>query len=77
MLAGFTVQLPPLNALRAFEAVARLGSFQAAGEALFVTQSAISHQIRNFEDWLGAPLFERAGNKTRLLPHGAELARAL
>ena len=71
------MQLPPLNALRAFEAVARLGSFQAAGAALFVTQSAISHQIRNFEDWLGAPLFERVGNKTKLLPHAEDLARAL
>lgn len=68
---------PPLNALRAFEAAARLGSFKAAADALFVTQSAISHQIRNFEDWLGAPLFEREGNRTRLLPHGAELARTL
>ena len=35
---------PPLNALRAFEAVARLGSFNAAAKALFVTQSAVSHQ---------------------------------
>lgn len=68
---------PPLNALRAFEAVARLGSFRAAAEALFVTQSAVSHQIRNVEQWLGKPLFERIGNRTRLLPHGAELARSL
>jgi LysR family transcriptional regulator, glycine cleavage system transcriptional activator len=68
---------PPLNALRAFEAVARLGSFRAAAEALFVTQSAVSHQIRNVEEWLGRPLFEREGNRTRLLPHGADLARSL
>ena len=68
---------PPLNALRAFEAVARLGSFKAAAEALFVTQSAISHQVRHFEDWLGTPLFEREGNRARLLPHGADLGRAL
>jgi len=68
---------PPLNALRAFEAVARTGSFRAAAEALFVTQSAVSHQIRNVEDWLGKPLFEREGNRTRLLPHGADLARSL
>jgi LysR family transcriptional regulator, glycine cleavage system transcriptional activator len=67
----------PLNALRAFEAVARLGSFRSAADALFVTQSAISHQVRNFEEWLGKPLFEREGNRTRLLPHGAELARSL
>lgn len=68
---------PPLNALRAFEAVARLGSFRAAAETLFVTQSAVSHQIRNVEDWLGKPLFEREGNRTKLLPHGADLARSL
>lgn len=69
--------LPPLNALRAFEAVARLGSFKAAADALFVTQSAISHQIRNFETWLGGPLFAREGNRTILLPHGLELANIL
>lgn len=68
---------PPLNALRAFEAVARLGSFRAAAEELFVTQSAVSHQIRNVEAWLGKPLFEREGNRTRLFPHGADLARSL
>ena len=68
---------PPLNALRAFEAVARFGSFKAAADALFVTQSAISHQVRHFEDWLGTPLFEREGNRARLLPHGADLGRAL
>ena len=68
---------PPLNALRAFEAVARLGSFRAAAEVLFVTQSAVSHQIRNIEEWLGQPLFEREGNRTRLLPHAVELARSL
>ena len=67
----------PLNALRAFEAVASLGSFRAAAEALFVTQSAVSHQIKNVEEWLGRSLFEREGNRTRLLPHGADLARSL
>lgn len=69
--------LVPLNALRAFEAVARLGSFKAAAEALFVTQSAVSHQVRNLELWLGRPLFGREGNQNRLLPHGADLARSL
>jgi DNA-binding transcriptional LysR family regulator len=68
---------PPLNALRAFEAVARLGSFRAAADALCVTQSAVSHQIRNVEDWLGQPLFEREGNRTRLLPHAMDLAHSL
>lgn len=69
--------MPPLNSLRAFEAVVRLGSFKAAADALFVTQSAISHQIRNLEIWLGQPLFQREGNHTRVLAHGAELASSL
>lgn len=68
---------PPLNALRAFEAVARLGSFRAAANALCVTQSAVSHQVRNLEEWLGKPLFEREGNRARLLPHGLDLANSL
>lgn len=74
---GQSVSTPPLNALRVFEAVARTGSFRAAADALCVTQSAVSHQIRHLETWLGSPLFEREGNRTRLLPHGAELSRAL
>ncbi|WP_415183920.1 LysR substrate-binding domain-containing protein [Phaeovulum sp.] len=68
---------PPLNALRTFTTVARLGSFRAAAEALCVTQSAISHQIRNIETWFGTPLFEREGNRIRIFPHGEELARRL
>lgn len=71
------MRIPPLNALRAFEAVARLGSFRAAADALCVTQSAISHQVRNLEMWMGKPLFEREGNRTRLLPHGRDLAGSL
>ena len=67
----------PLNALRSFEAVARLGSFNAAAKALFVSQSAISHQVRHLEDWLGQPLFDRSGARSRLLPHGHNLARDL
>jgi LysR family transcriptional regulator, glycine cleavage system transcriptional activator len=67
----------PLNALRVFEAAARRGSFSAAAEELCVTQSAVSHQIRQFEDWLGGPLFAREGNRIRLLPHGEALAKTL
>lgn len=52
-------RLPPLNALRAFEAAARHLSFTKAAEELNVTQAAISHQIRALEDWLGLPLFKR------------------
>ncbi len=51
--------LPPLHTLPAFEAAARLGSFQAAAEALNLTPSAVSHRIRLLEDHLGQPLFER------------------
>lgn len=68
---------PPLNALRVFEVVARTESFRAAADELCVTQSAVSHQVRHLESWLGVPLFERHGNHTKLLAHGAELADAL
>lgn len=67
----------PLNALRAFEAVVRTGSFKAAADQLFVTQSAISHQIRHLEDWFGTHLFDRSGNRPQPLPQAQELARAL
>lgn len=71
------MSLPPLNALRAFEAVARAGSFRAAAESLFVTQPAISHQVRHLEDWLGALLFDRGGRLPVLTPRGEALARDL
>ena len=56
----------PLTALRAFESAARLLSFKAAAEELSVTPTAISHQIRVLEDWLGVALFERLPRKVRL-----------
>lgn len=65
----------PLNAVRAFDAVVRAGSFKAAAERLCVTQSAVSHQVRHLEDWLGRPLFDRTGPRPRLLPEGEDLAR--
>lgn len=52
-------KLPPLNALRAFEAAGRLGSLKEAAAQLHVTNGAISQQVRLLEAWLGAPLFER------------------
>ncbi|UEM06377.1 transcriptional regulator GcvA [Skermanella rosea] len=52
-------RLPPLNAIRAFEAAARHLSFTRAAEELNVTQAAISHQIKGLEDVLGVPLFRR------------------
>ena len=52
-------RLPPLNALRAFEAAARHLSFTRAAEELHVTQAAVSHQVKALEERLGAPLFVR------------------
>ena len=51
--------LPPLNALRAFEAIARHASFSRAAEELHVTPAALSHQIRGLEEQLGIALFHR------------------
>ncbi|MEM1199377.1 MAG: LysR substrate-binding domain-containing protein [Pseudomonadota bacterium] len=50
---------PPLNALRALEAAARLGSFKAAGDELCVSAGAIAQHIKSLEAWAGAPLFQR------------------
>ncbi|KGJ02070.1 LysR family transcriptional regulator, glycine cleavage system transcriptional activator [Paracoccus halophilus] len=69
--------LPPLNALRAFDAVVRSGSFRAAAELLFVTQPAISHQVKHLEDWLGVPLFDRGGRVPVLNQRGEALSREL
>lgn len=65
-----TAQLPPLNPLRAFEAAARLMSFKKAADELFVTPSAISHQIRTLEERLRVPLFARDGNNLALTAAG-------
>jgi LysR family glycine cleavage system transcriptional activator len=54
-------RLPPLNALRAFEAAARRASFLSAAHELSVTPSAVSHQVKALEDWAGMPLFVRDG----------------
>lgn len=63
-------RLPPLNALRAFEAAARLLSFSEAADELHVTQGAVSRHIRGLEDWLGRPLFERLHRRVELTPAG-------
>lgn len=63
-------RLPPLNALRAFEAAARLGGFTAAAEELHVTPAAISHQIKALEDWLETPLFRRLNREVQLTRAG-------
>ncbi|MEM7225373.1 MAG: LysR substrate-binding domain-containing protein [Pseudomonadota bacterium] len=63
-------QLPPLPALRAFEAAARLGSFTAAARELNLTQAAVSHQVRTLESHLGFALFERLARSLRLTDMG-------
>lgn len=65
-----TRRLPPLTALRAFEAAARHGSFTRAALELHVTQTAISHQVKQLEAWLDLPLFERYGHTLNLTPQG-------
>lgn len=52
-------RLPSLNALRAFEAAGRHGNFSSAARELFVTHASISRHVRQLEEWLGRPLFER------------------
>ncbi len=66
-----TRQLPPLNALRAFEAAARLESFTRAADELHVTQGAISRHVRKLEDQLGCELFVRDPRGLALSTAGA------
>lgn len=66
--------LPPLNAIRAFAAAARLGSFAKAAIELHVTHWAVGKQIRLLEDWMGFPLFRRRPRQVVLTDEGAELA---
>jgi len=66
-------RLPPLNALRAFEAGARHLSFTKAAEELFVTQAAVSHQVKLLEQNLGVALFRRMTRKLALTAEGRQL----
>ena len=66
--------LPPLTALRAFEAAARNLSFARAAQELSVTPAALSFQIKNLEDHLGAPLFHRLNRAVTLTEAGRVLA---
>ena len=66
-------RLPPLNALRAFEAAARHLNFSRAADELAVTPGAVSQQIQNLEDYVGAALFKRTP-KGLLLTDAAQMA---
>jgi LysR family transcriptional regulator, glycine cleavage system transcriptional activator len=66
--------VPPLNAVRAFEAAARHGSFKQAAAELGVTHGAVSRQVHLLEDWLGRPaLFRRLSQGVALTPAGEVL----
>ncbi len=66
-------RLPPLNALRAFEAAARLGSFTKAADELAVTQGAISRQVHALEDHFATALFNRGHRSVTLTKAGSRL----
>ena len=65
-------RLPPLNALRAFEASARLGSFVAAAAELRVSAAAVSQQVRRLEQYLDTPLFQRLARGLTLTDQGRD-----
>ena len=65
--------LPPLRALHYFHQAALHSSFSMAAEGLHVTHSAISHQIRQLESWMGKPLFVRSNGRVKLTSHGERL----
>jgi LysR family glycine cleavage system transcriptional activator len=70
-------QLPPFSAVRAFEASARLLSFKKAANELCLTQSAISHQIRTLEDYLGVQLFYREARGVVLSDEGSSYLQGI
>lgn len=70
-------KLPPLAAIRAFEAAARLQNFSRAAEELGMTQAAVSYQVRQLEDRLGRALFVRERGRVRLSETGQRLLPAV
>ncbi|MFE1600809.1 transcriptional regulator GcvA [Methylobacterium sp. ID0610] len=70
-------RLPPLNAVRAFEAASRHATFQEAGEELGVSAGAVAQQVKALEAWFGLPLFRRLPSRGVVLtPAGARFAEA-
>ena len=70
-------RLPPLNALRVFEAAARHLSFKEAAVELHITQAAVSHQVKALEEYLGVQLFKRSARGVQLTEVGAAAAKKL
>ncbi|MCK7550782.1 MULTISPECIES: LysR substrate-binding domain-containing protein [Marinobacter] len=71
------MKLPPLKSLPVFEAVARLNSFSLAAEELAVSQSAVSHQIKQLETYLGETLFNRTGRYLAMTEEGRQYLEAV
>jgi LysR family glycine cleavage system transcriptional activator len=71
------MQRPPLRTLSFFEAAARCGSFRIAAQELHITTSAVSHQIRKLETFVGKPLFVRHGRGVKLTIEGAAYFEAI
>jgi LysR family glycine cleavage system transcriptional activator len=69
-ISSMSYRLPPLNALRAFDAAARHLSFKKAANELSVTPTAVSHQIKLLEEFLNLPLFRRLPRALELTPQG-------
>jgi LysR family glycine cleavage system transcriptional activator len=70
-------RLPPLNAVRAFDAAARLGSYVEASKALHVTQPAIGRHVKLLEEWLSTQLFERTSRGVTLTSAGEKYHRKI
>lgn len=70
-------RLPPFAAIRAFEAAARQGNLRAAAEELFLSISAVSHQVRSLEQFLGVQLFLRTHNALELTAVGRDYMHTL
>ncbi len=70
-------KLPPLHAVRAFEAAARCGNFNLAARELSVTASAISHQVRSLEEYFSQPLFNRVGRSVELRADAQDFLRSV
>ena len=71
------MNLPPLNALRAFEVTARLGSVSRAADELFVTHGAVSRQLRALEEHLGLALYVKQGRGIKLTDDGVRLRESV
>ena len=68
---------PPLHLLRAFSAVTRFGGVSRAAEALHLTQSAVSKQVKELESWVGVALFERSRKRLTPTPAGERYEKAV